>query len=85
MYVLLAALSVWLAYDYTRPVERYVVRTTVQADETLWKIVGEEMAKAGDRRDIRKVIWETQNLSGLDRHKSLQVGDILLIPLEAVK
>lgn len=75
----------WLAYDYTRPVERYVVRTTVQADETLWKIVGEEMAKAGDRRDIREVIWQTEQISGLSNRKNLQIGDVLLIPLEAVK
>ncbi len=75
------AASLWAAYDYTRPVEKYVVKATVNAGDTMWDIVGDEMQKAGDRRSIQKVIYETSRISGV-HGRALQVGDVLLIPIE---
>ena len=83
LFILLALCCVWAAYDYSRPVDRYVVRTVAGTGDTLWHIVGDVMAKAGDKRDIREVIHYTCEISGLKG--GLQPGDVILIPIEVRK
>lgn len=81
--ILLMACCVWQVYDYTRPVDRYVVRTVANEGDTLWHIVGDEMSKAGDKRDIREVIHHTRNISNIGN--TLKTGDTILIPIEVQK
>lgn len=78
--ILLLACCVWQVYDYTRPVDHYVIRTVANEGDTLWHIVGDEMAKAGDKRDIREVIHYARSISSLKG--DLQAGDVILIPIE---
>lgn len=80
LFVLLAACCVWAAYDYTRPVDRYVVKVTAADGDTLWNIVGGVMSQEGDRRDIHEVIFYTRQISNIKG--TLQPGDIVLIPIE---
>lgn len=47
---ILAACCVWAAYDYSRPVDRYVVKVTAAEGDTLWHLVGGVMDSEGDRR-----------------------------------
>lgn len=82
--ILCMAACLWTAYDYARPVERFVVKATVAAGDTMWDIVSQEMHKAGDDRNIQKVIYDTSRISGV-HGRALQVGDVLLIPLEVKK
>ncbi len=72
------------ANDYTKQVEKKTVQVTVKEGDTLWWLVSDEMTKMGDRRDIRKVIYETSELNAMKK-QSLQVGDVILIPLEVEK
>ena len=72
------------ANDYTRHVENITVQTTVKEGDTLWWLVGDEMEKVGDCRDVREVIHKTIELNNL-RGKSLEVGDVIVIPLEVKK
>lgn len=81
--ILLMACCVWQVYDYTRPVDRYVVRTVAADGDTLWRLVGDVMDREGDMRDVREVIHCTQKISNL--RGDLQVGDIVLIPIEVKK
>lgn len=81
--ILLLACCVWHVYDYTRPVDRYVVRTVAADGDTLWHLVGDVMDREGDKRDVREVIHYTQKISNL--RGDLQVGDIVLIPIEVKK
>ncbi len=83
LFILFMACCVWAAWDYTRPVEKYVVKATVNAGDTMWNIVGDEMQRAGDRRDIREVIFYAEQISHLKG--DLQVGDVVLIPIEVQK
>lgn len=78
--ILLAACCIWAAWDYTRPVDRYVVKVTAADGDTLWRLVGDTMQREGDRRDIREVIFYTKKISNLKG--DLQVGDMVLIPIE---
>lgn len=78
--ILLLACCAWQAYDYTRPVDRYVVRTVAAEGDTLWHLVGDVMAREGDMRDVREVIHCTRSISGLKG--DLQAGDTILIPIE---
>ena len=78
--ILLAACCIWAAWDYTRPVDRYVVKVTAADGDTLWRLVGDTMQREGDRRDIREVIFYTKKISNLKG--DLQVGDVVLIPIE---
>lgn len=80
LFVLLAACCVWAAWDYSRPVDKYVVKTVAGEGDTVWNIVGDVMSQEGDRRDIREVIHYTKNISNLKG--GLQPGDIVLIPIE---
>lgn len=80
---LLAACCIWAAYDYSRPVEKYVVKTVAGEGDTLWHLVGGVMDSEGDTRDIREVIHRTREISNLK--SDLQVGDIVLIPIEVRK
>lgn len=80
---ILAACCVWAAYDYSRPVDRYVVKVTAADGDTLWHLVGDVMAREGDMRDVREVIHYTQKISNIKG--DLQVGDVVLIPIEAKK
>ena len=80
LFALLAACCVCAAWDYTRPVDRYVVKATAGEGDTLWHLVGDTMQRAGDRRDIREVIFYTKKISNLKG--DLQPGDIVLIPIE---
>lgn len=83
--ILLIACCVWQAWEYThlQPVERYVVKVTAADGDTLWRLVGDVMDREGDMRDVREVIHYTQKISNL--RGDLQVGDIVLIPIEVKK
>ncbi len=80
LFILLAACCVWAAWDATRPVDNYVVKTVAGEGDTLWHLVGSVMEHEGDSRDIREVIFYTKKISNLKG--DLQVGDVVLIPIE---
>lgn len=80
---ILAACCVLAAYDYSRPVDRYVVKVTAAEGDTLWHLVGGVMDSEGDRRDIHEVIFYTRQISNIKG--TLQPGDIVLIPIEVRK
>lgn len=80
LFALLAACCVWAAYDYSRPVDRYVVRAVAAEGDTLWNLVGDTMQREGDRRDVQEVIFWTRKISNIKG--DLQVGDVVLIPIE---
>lgn len=80
LFVLMAACCVWAAWDATRPVDNYVVKTVAGEGDTLWHLVGSVMEHEGDSRDIREVIFYTKKISNLKG--DLQVGDVVLIPIE---
>lgn len=80
LFIMLAACCVWAAWDATRPVDNYVVKTVAGEGDTLWHLVGDTMQREGDRRDIREVIFYTKKISNLKG--DLQPGDIVLIPIE---
>ena len=80
LFILLAACCVWTAWDATRPVDNYVVKTVAGEGDTLWHLVGSVMEREGDSRDIREVIFYTKKISNLKG--SLQPGDVILIPIE---
>lgn len=80
LFVLMAACCIWAAWDYSRPVDKYVVKTVAGEGDTLWHLVGDTMQREGDRRDIREVIFYTKKISNLKG--DLQPGDIVLIPIE---
>ena len=80
---ILAACCVWAAYDYSRPVDRYVVKVTAAEGDTLWHLVGGVMDSEGDRRDIHEVIFSTRQISNIKG--TLQPGDVVLIPIEVLK
>lgn len=80
---ILAACCVWAAYDYSRPVDRYVVKVTAAEGDTLWHLVGGVMDSEGDRRDIHEVIFYMRQISNIKG--TLQPGDIVLIPIEVRK
>lgn len=80
LFILLAACCIWAAYDYSRPVDRYVVKTVAGEGDTLWHLVGSVMEREGDSRDVREVIHyarEISNIKGM-----LQPGDVVLVPIE---
>lgn len=81
--ILLLACCVWQVYDYTRPVDRYVVKVTAADGDTLWHLVGDVMEQEGDKRDVREVIHCARSISSLKG--DLQAGDIVLIPIEVKK
>lgn len=81
--ILLAVCCVWAAWDATRPVDNYVVKTVAGEGDTLWHLVGSVMEREGDSRDIREVIFHTKKISNLKG--DLQPGDIVLIPIEVCK
>lgn len=83
LFVLLAACCVWAAWDYSRPVDNYVVKTVAGEGDTLWHLVGSVMEHEGDSRDIREVIFYTKRISNLKG--DLQPGDIVLIPIEVCR
>ena len=83
LFILLAACCVWAAYDCSRPVDKYVVKTVAAEGDTLWHLVGGVMDSEGDRRDIHEVICYTRKISNIQG--TLQVGDIVLIPIEVRK
>lgn len=80
---ILAACCVWAAYDYSRPVDRYVVKVTAAEGDSLWHLVGGVMDSEGDRRDIHEVIFYTRQISNIKG--TLQPGDVVLIPIEVLK
>lgn len=80
---ILAACCVWAAYDYSRPVDRYVVKVTAAEGDTLWHLVGGVMDSEGDLRDIHEVIFYTRQISNIKG--TLQPGDVVLIPIEVLK
>lgn len=81
--ILLAACCIWAVYDYSCPVDKYVVKTVAGEGDTLWNIVGDVMSQEGDRRDIHEVIFYTRQISNIKG--DLQVGDVVLIPIEVRK
>lgn len=83
LFILLAACCIWAAWDATRPVEKFVVKTTAGEGDTLWHLVGDVMEREGDTRDIHEVIYYTRKISNIKG--TLQVGDIVLIPIEVRK
>ena len=80
LFALLAACCIWAAWDYSRPVEKYVVKTVAGEGDTLWHLVGSVMSQEGDCRDVREVIHYTKEISNLKG--CLQPGDVILIPIE---
>lgn len=80
LFILLAACCIWAAYDYSRPVDRYVVKTVAGEGDTLWHLVSSVMEREGDSRDVREVIHYAQEISNIKG--TLQPGDIVLIPIE---
>lgn len=83
LFILLAACCVWAAWDATRPVDNYVVKTVAGEGDTLWHLVSSVMEHEGDSRDIREVIFYTKKISNLKG--DLQVGDVVLIPIEVLR
>lgn len=83
LFALLAACCVWAAYDCSRPVDKYVVKTVAADGDTLWHLVGGVMDSEGDRRDIHEVIFYTRQISNIKG--TLQPGDVVLIPIEVLK
>lgn len=83
LFVLLAACCIWAAWDYTRPVDRYVVKVTAADGDTLWHLVGGVMNQEGDRRDVREVIHYAREISNIKG--TLQPGDVVLVPIEVRK
>lgn len=83
LFVLMAACCIWAAWDYSRPVDRYVVKVTAADGDTLWHLVGGVMSQEGDRRDVREVIHYAREISNIKG--TLQPGDIVLIPIEVRK
>lgn len=83
LFILLAACCIWAAWDYNRPVEKFVVKTTAGEGDTLWRLVGSVMEREGDTRDIREVIHYTREISNIKG--TLQAGDVVLIPVEVRK
>lgn len=83
LFILLAACCIWTAWDYSRPVDRYVVKVTAADGDTLWHLVGGVMSQEGDRRDVREVIHYAREISNIKG--TLQPGDIVLIPIEVRK
>lgn len=83
LFILLVACCVWAAWDATRPVDNYVVKTVAGEGDTLWHLVGSVMEHEGDSRDIREVIFYTKKISNLKG--DLQPGDIVLIPIEVCR
>ena len=80
LFVMLAACCIWAAYDYSRPVDRYVVKVTAADGDTLWHLVGSVMSQEGDRRDVREVIHYAREISNIKG--TLQPGDVVLVPIE---
>lgn len=78
--ILIMACCVWQVWDYTCPVDRYVVRVVAAEGDTLWHLVDDTMQREGDRRDVREVIHYAKKISNLK--STLQPGDIVLIPIE---
>ena len=83
LFILLAACCVWAAWDYSRPVDKYVVKAVAGEGDTLWNIVGDVMSQEGDRRDLREVIHYAREISNIKG--TLQPGDVILIPIEVRK
>lgn len=83
LFALLAACCIYAAWDYSRPVEKYVVKTVAGEGDTLWHLVGGVMDSEGDRRDIHEVIFYTRQISNIKG--TLQPGDVVLIPIEVHK
>lgn len=83
LFILLAACCIWAVYDYSRPVDRYVVKTVAGEGDTLWHLVGSLMEREGDSRDVREVIHYAREISNIKG--TLQPGDIVLIPIEVRK
>lgn len=80
LFILLAVCCIWAAYDYSLPVDRYVVKTVAGEGDTLWHLVGSVMEREGDSRDVREVIHYAREISNIKG--TLQPGDIVLIPIE---
>ena len=83
LFILLAACCIWAAWDYSRPVEKYVVKTVAGEGDTLWNIVGDVMSQEGDSRDLREVIHYAREISNIKG--TLQPGDVVLVPIEVRK
>lgn len=80
LFVLMAACCIWAAWDATRPVDNYVVKTVAGEGDTLWHLVGSVMEHEGDSRDVREVIHYAREISNIKG--TLQPGDVVLIPIE---
>lgn len=80
LFILLAACCIWAVYDYSCPVDKYVVKTVAGEGDTLWNIVGDVMSQEGDRRDLREVIHYAREISNIKG--TLQPGDVVLVPIE---
>lgn len=80
-----ALFGVCAAYNLAHQPEKVLVKATAGAGATLWQLVSREMDKAGDKRDIREVLYETVKLNELKSPNLLDVGDVIIIPLEVQK
>ena len=59
------------------------MKAVANEGDTLWHLVSDVMDREGDRRDVREVIFYAKQISNLQG--DLQVGDVVLIPIEASK
>lgn len=73
------------AYNHINQPEKVLVRATVGAGGTLWQLISDEMRKAGDDRDIREVFYETVKLNNLKNPNVVEIGDMVIIPVEVNK
>jgi len=80
-----ALFSVCAVYNLATQPEKVLVKATAGAGATLWQLVSREMDKAGDSRDVREVLYETVKLNELKSPDRLNVGDVVIIPLEVKK
>ncbi len=80
-----ALFGVYAAYNLVHQPEKVLVRATAGAGDTLWQLVSREMDKAGDKRDIREVLYETVKLNNLKNPSVVEIGDVVIIPVEVNK
>ncbi|EGO65425.1 LysM peptidoglycan-binding domain-containing protein [Acetonema longum] len=74
--LLLFALSVVYAAPSEPASESYVI-VRVYSGDTVWDIAGRQ---AGDKEDIRDIIWQIREMNHLDKNAFLQPGQMLRVP-----
>ena len=70
LFILLAACCIWAVYDYSRPVDRYVVKTVAGEGDTLWHLVGSVMEREGTAETLERSFTMLGRLATLRAHFS---------------